>query len=217
MAKQASEEKNKKTHEPTEESVSQQHEAAASGHLEIDPELINADIEEFDHLSGRLKKYGKVSDLEKKEVQLKLDYLLQQIDESLKDYERRKKRNRRPALVFKVMIAGLSSVVTILLGVRVGDYWVKYLDQIAMIISALMSVVTTWNAFYDYTSLWVQFTKTVAQLGLLRKDIEYLRMGNDEITVSEVNYLKERYDDILHEAVKLVVRVRSEDMKDTKK
>jgi hypothetical protein len=184
---------------------------------DIDPELIDADIDTFDDLAKKTKTYGIISEKEKHEANKKMDYLIKQIDESLKDYERRKRRNRRPALMFKILIAGLSSVVTILLGVRVGDGWVKYLDQTALIISALMSVVTTWNAFYDYTALWVQFTKTVAQLGLLKKDIEYLRMGNEEITVSEVNYLKERFDDILHEAVKLVVRVRSEDVRETKK
>jgi len=185
--------------------------------VDIATELIEANIDEFDELAKKTKKYGLVSEQEKKEAAKKMDFLLKQIDESLKDYERRKRRNRRPALLFKILIAGLSSVVTILLGIRVEEIWVKHLDQIALVISALMSVVTTWNAFYDYTALWVQFTKTVAQLGLLHQDIEYMRMGNEEITVSEVNYLKERYDDILHEAVKLVVRVRSEDVKDTKR
>ena len=180
--------------------------------VDREEEIITADVKTFEYAQSLPKEYVTISEHEKQESAKKLDYLIKDIDKSIKLYEGRGKKNKRPALIFKVLTTGLSSVVTILLGLRVTNaVAVTVMNNLALAISALMTVVTAWNAFYDYTELWVQYSKTVEELSLLKKDIEYLQAGNDNITVYEITYLKKRYDQILVESVNLMVKVRSED------
>ena len=147
----------------------------------------------------------------KSEAALKLDYLTKKMEESIKEFTSKRKRNRRPALIFKILTTGLSAVVTILLGVKLGEMYLETMTNVALGISAMTTVIVAWSNFFDYNKLWVQYTKTVDDLNLLKNEMYYIKEGNEDINKNEVEAIRARYYSILDEAANFLHEVRSDD------
>ncbi len=151
------------------------------------------------------------SENESIEAQKKLDILLNQINDSIKEYRIKRQQNRRPALLFRILTTGLASVVTILIGMKVSTAYSEWLNNIALIISALMTVVSAWNSFFDYTELWVYYTKAEEDLKILKDEIEFALVGNAHLSLNDVNFFSIRYFEEKKAAVEYLHKVRSDE------
>lgn len=147
------------------------------------------------------------------EAEEKIEFLIGLVNQTINEYTLKRRKNRRPALVFKVLTTGLASVVTILLGIKVGNYMIEILNNIALIISALMTVISAWNTFFDYNELWVQYTATVDELELLKREIQYYRKGKLNLDIEDVDAFKNNYRAIVQEAADFLYQVRADDSK----
>lgn len=154
-----------------------------------------------------------------KQASKKLDLLVTNITASVKEYSSKRNKNKNPALIFKVLTTLLSAIVTILLGfnfqtIGYGTEFNGWTANIALSISALTTVVGVWGTFFDYNKLWVKYQVVVLELEALLKDITYIREGNSNIQMRDVNFFKKRYNTVLADVRGFINKVRSDDTSD---
>ncbi len=152
------------------------------------------------------------SDLEEKEARMKLQKLEEMVDASLKEYIGKREGKSGPALMAKVITSFMSAVITVLLGLNLGSFNKEnpaLFSNIALGISAFMTVIAVWNSFHDYNDLYSQYTKIAANLEILQKELEYLKEGNPSITMEDVEERKEKYFEALQDTANFLVSVKS--------
>ncbi|SEM24126.1 SLATT domain-containing protein [Streptacidiphilus jiangxiensis] len=106
-----------------------------------------------------------------------LDFVLGEVDTRLRGIKRHLQGDRRKAFGLEMATVSLSACSTVLLGVRVGDPTRQVLLDVALGISALITVLAAWQAFFSHRSLWIQASRTVALLETLKREIEFTRAG----------------------------------------
>jgi hypothetical protein len=74
----------------------------------------------------------------------------------------------------------LSGAITVLLGLRVTGVAERRLDDIALTMGALITVLAAAEAFFTHRGLWILRTVTVHRLETLRRRVEYYRSGLGE-------------------------------------
>ena len=155
-----------------------------------------------------------VSGDERKEASIKMKKLEEMVDASLKEFTHKRDNKQNPALIAKVFTSFLSAVITVLLGLNLGDFSKEnpaLLTNIALGISAFMTVISVWNSFHDYNDLFVQYTKIVSNLEILQKDISYLKEGKPYLTLEEVEERKAQYFEALRDNADFLYSVKAED------
>jgi len=155
-------------------------------------------------------RYHSVTEEEVQEASAKLLALKHQITQKKHEFLKRRKKSRNSAFFFRVLTAALASIVTILLGIDFGVNQ-KFMNNIALIISVGMTVLTISHRFFDSKALWVQYTYTTGQLDTLLFNIGYLEECRQSLRLKQVEYLRYRYDQLMAGTLKFIVSVRSEE------
>ena len=145
------------------------------------------------------------------EAEQKLEFLYNSVVVAFRDFTQKRLRNRGPAILFKMMATFLSAVVTVLLGVKVPNFYVELMNNAALMISAFMTFIAGLSALTDNHALWVQYTASSERMGLLISEIQFYVTGNKSIEMERVLELKDTYSEIIGEAAKRIVDVRAED------
>ena len=106
-----------------------------------------------------------------------LDNVKTELQKQIKRFSRRRKRDKRKALGLKISTVVLSATITMLLGLRVGEYTSTLLENIALVLGALVTVLAAADGFFAHRRLWILRTKTVRSLEALSRDIEQYESG----------------------------------------
>jgi hypothetical protein len=62
---------------------------------------------------------------------------------------------REPRFFFQLAAVSLSAAITVLLGLRVAAPWQGRLANAALVLGALLTVLSAADAFYQHRSLWI--------------------------------------------------------------
>ncbi|WP_189597144.1 SLATT domain-containing protein [Paenibacillus elgii] len=95
----------------------------------------------------------------------------------------------------KGVTISLSAVVTIVLGLDLGDVG----KGIALVLSTIVTAIGAWDAFTNYNQRSAQEYSNVNKLFSLYKDIKLYMEGNTNLKLEQYNQFKERYDSIHEE------------------
>ena len=127
------------------------------------------------------------------------------------DYNAKRRENKRKALLFKLTITGFSGATTVLLGLQgIGQEYL--LRNTALLLSAWVTLLSTWDSFFNHRGLWASYTTTCAALRAVESDLEYLLLRDDGMyTEEQTDKLYERYQAIIQETNQWWQRERSED------
>ncbi len=89
----------------------------------------------------------------------------------------------------------------------------KYLlRNSALLLSAWVTLLSTWDSFFNHRGLWGRYTTTCAALRAVESDLEYLLLkGSGMYTEGQIDELHERYQAIIQETNQWWQRERSED------
>ena len=71
------------------------------------------------------------------------------------------RQNKRVALRLRISSVLLSAVITVCLGIRLGEQaavWQAGLSNIALTLSAVITVVGAYEAFFDPRAIWIRET-----------------------------------------------------------
>jgi hypothetical protein len=150
---------------------------------------------------------------EQNEAYRKLMYLKKLINKDLSWYNNKFRKYSFTASVFKISVVLLSAIVTVLLGL---DYVAseaihqQIIKDIALLMSAMIAVITGLERFFDAKDLMVQYMKTFDKLEQMKTTIEYIEVGG-HYNLVEVERLKLKYDKVVVSTSNFVVEVRADE------
>jgi hypothetical protein len=143
----------------------------------------------------------------------KLKLIESEIDERVREFARKRKDDKHWAFGLKVMSVLLAAIITVLLGLQVGEDWGGVLKNIALVFGALITVINAYEAFYDYRALWIRRTVTLVNLYKLQRDFRFYKSGAEpgEISGAVVEKFKERLDEIMDHDLRNWLKLRDAD------
>src|SRR6185369_4295 len=104
-------------------------------------------------------------------TQNKLEYISGVIAKYISLYDRKRQRNKFLSLGIKLMGAGLAAAITIMLGLNISPEKKAVLSNIALIFGAMITVLNTWDAFFNHRALWIRFTVATQSLYCIKEDL----------------------------------------------
>lgn len=124
---------------------------------------------------------------------------------------------------FKIASIAISFFITIILGITLnteenlfGINAGMFVKNTAVILSALLTAINTWDAFGNFQSRSSQETAMINKLNMLLRDIHLYIEKNDNCLFEKYNEFKQRYSSIQEEYV-LERSSKDEDNSDNKK
>ena len=132
-------------------------------------------------------------------VSEKAAFLSKSLQTEIESFNAKRKENKSKALLLKLSITALGGITTVLLGLQ-GIGHESLLRNVALVFSALVTLLSTWDTFFNHRALWTRYTATYTALLGIESDLEYLRQGGDgALTESQVDALYRRAQAILRD------------------
>lgn len=139
------------------------------------------------------------------------DYLSQEIEKHIDLFDGKRQKNKFLALGIKLLGAMLAGTVTVLLGISVPQKSMTY-NNIALIFSALMTVLAAWDVFFNHKALWIRFTLATNALRALKQDLEYTNAkSGGRIDVQDTDRINSQLKAILKQTHESWEELRRED------
>jgi len=130
----------------------------------------------------------------------KATFLAGEIDRHIEWFRHARLVNKRRAFASRMGITLLSAATTVVLGFQgVSSAAIIPMKNAALVLSALVSLLSTWEGFFSHRALWVQYTATLARLQGLRADLRYMLSPQSESKDSALDALHLRLAAILEE------------------
>lgn len=129
------------------------------------------------------------------EAEEKLQYLIKLIEIDMEGGYYSGGILKEKARKTKLTIVIVSALVTMALGLNLGDTG----KNAAIILSAILTAVNTWDAFCNYHQRSIQEVTNVNKLSLLHKEILLYLKGNNNCEIEKYEEYKRKYDNIHEE------------------
>jgi hypothetical protein len=127
----------------------------------------------------------------------RINWLRKEISHHIAGFDRGRKENKRKALRFRLSIVALGGLTTVFLGLKDTGFD-SVLRNAALIASALVTLLSTWDAFYNHRGLWVRYTATLVDLYAIDTELRYLcEQGVGMIRITELDALFVRMQKVL--------------------
>ena len=104
--------------------------------------------------------------------QNQIDFLKSQIEEAIKALYFRRKNNKSKAFYMQISVTILSSISTIILGLKI-DKLEEFTRISALVISTFITIISGVDAFFNHKRLWVTYADTLNAMYSLRFDLDY--------------------------------------------
>jgi hypothetical protein len=123
--------------------------------------------------------------------------------------------NKKVALRLRISSVFLSAVVTVCLGLKfVGTgRWQTGLSDLALGLSALITIVGAYEAFFDPRAIWIRETIVYTRLRNLKREYEFWAAGCEgenlePAEAAKLESFKQKLDQILIESLKNWMKIR---------
>ena len=131
----------------------------------------------------------------------KAKFLSEALITDITDYDSRRLANKRKAFWSKILGISLSTLTTILLGWQgVEGKNLIIIKNVTLLLSACVTILAAWDAFFNHRELWVRYTSTTTRLKAIQSDLNYLLAGTPDPNQEKLDQLYDRYDTVLDEA-----------------
>jgi hypothetical protein len=138
-----------------------------------------------------------------------LNVLEEDLAEQIKSFDSSRQFYRRNFYYYTLVTATLSALTTILIGVG-QIFGSKWLSVLALITSAVITVVAAWDGFLRSRELWIQKTDTWMVLENLNSNIKYAKAKfGENLSEEQVDEFYRRFDQALMGEHELWKKVRS--------
>ncbi|MCU7822031.1 SLATT domain-containing protein [Kitasatospora sp. DSM 101779] len=140
-----------------------------------------------------------------------LAFVEEEVRSQLRIRTRRRDADRRRAFGLQISTVSLSAVITVLLGVQVGEPARQWLSDVALGLGAAITVLAAWQAFFSHRALWLQRSDTVHRLTALERRLVFHRAGlaEAEPDPAQVAEFLAAYEEIVQADHDSWTRVRS--------
>ena len=141
----------------------------------------------------------------------RLNWLQSDIDVLVGRYQADARDYKKQAFRLRIVSVLLAAIVTVLLGLKLNDAALTAaFSNGALVLSAAITVLSAYEAFFDPRALWVRETVTFARLKDLQRDLRFWAAGRDMETVdpAEVEKFKVRLDSVLEDTLKYWMKIK---------
>lgn len=135
-----------------------------------------------------------------------------ELDDRIRDFAHKRRRDKGKAFKLKILAVVFAASITVLLGINVGVVASGVLQNVALLLGAIITVLNAVEAFYDHRSLWIRRTVTLARLYELRRDLSLgiAVAGQSDIDSQTLSKLVSRYNRILDDDLKTWLKLRED-------
>jgi hypothetical protein len=140
-----------------------------------------------------------------------LEYFSKELEKQVDRYRNESSHYKTVAFRLKIVSVFLAAIITVLLGLKIGDSaMIGIFSNVALILGASITVLSAYEAFFDPRALWVRETVTFARLKDLQRDMDFWKSGlePDEIKMEELNRFKKRLDLILEDTLSYWMKIK---------
>ncbi len=95
------------------------------------------------------------------------------INDNKNKYTNQRKYMFRLVKWYKYPLVILSALSTVILGLQIGDEWIQWQKNIALIVMAAITLLTTLFTFWNIEEYWLQNKVIEQQLDVLRQKFAY--------------------------------------------
>jgi len=141
----------------------------------------------------------------------RLSWLQTEIDGLVSRYQNEARDYKKQAFRLRIVSVCLAAVVTVLLGIKLQDVaMTAAFSNVALILSAAITVLSAYEAFFDPRALWVRETVTFARLKDLQRDIRFWAAGREPeaMDIADVERFKVRLDTVLEDTLKYWMKIK---------
>lgn len=134
----------------------------------------------------------------------KISFLKDNIDKRINSFKEKSKYYRKISWIYKIVSSVLGGLIAILLGFKIDNAFYKdIIIDISIVFGSMITIVSTFESFWEPRNLWIRFTMTTNDLRSLKYELDYLeKNGIDKITIDEIDSISNRYNEILKDANK---------------
>jgi len=127
----------------------------------------------------------------------KVSFLKKQLSESIEYVRNDRHRNQRRASFIKMVSIVFSGSATILLGLQISGN-PPLLKEIAFVLTALVTLFSSLEPFYNFRGLWVEDERAEYQFHRLLDRIEFYIAGlkSNQIDPKQINEFNRNYQEI---------------------
>ena len=124
--------------------------------------------------------------------------LKDQILKRIENFDKKRISYRRGTARTYFSTAILAALSTVLLGMHI-DGWAEPVRVIVLIITAFLSILNSYNAFYNYKELWVANNDALNKLYALGFSMDFAAKGKNPLSDQDIQAFKDQYQSILNE------------------
>ncbi|MFK7798558.1 MAG: DUF4231 domain-containing protein [Aureispira sp.] len=138
----------------------------------------------------------------KTSLKAKVEFLQQSMEEKIQSFHAKRISNKNKATWLHISVTLLGSISTIVLGLEISknNLLIDYTKNVALVTSALITLISGYTTFFDHKDLWINYTKTRNELKKLQFEFDYYLIGEPDITHEKIDEFKEKYNTILTRA-----------------
>ena len=142
----------------------------------------------------------------------KLEFLENELSKFVKEYKRDRLIYRNLGFIFKMTTVFFSATITVLLGLRGMDNLAGTYANIALVLGALITVISAADAFFDFRSLWIRKQVLFRSLQEVERELNYYKSGmeQEEINVKQITKYLDKLNDILRKDMEDWIRTKGE-------
>ena len=111
-----------------------------------------------------------------KEIETKVELLQLKIEGSIGNVRHNRKTNRKKASFIKLTTTFCAAAATVLLGLEVTNFVIQ-LKDIALIFTALVTLLSALEPFFNFRALWVEHEVALWKFYRLRDKLEFYVSG----------------------------------------
>jgi hypothetical protein len=132
------------------------------------------------------------------------EHLAEVVSTQIVSFAARRQTNKKKAFWFKMLITSFSAGTTILLGLQGLETLFPsaptVIKNMALVLSAFVTLFSAWDTFFNHKALWVRYTKTVTDLRSILSELEFLSSNTDsKVEGTDLDRLFRKYQSVLDE------------------
>jgi hypothetical protein len=129
------------------------------------------------------------------------EHLVETAERCLGVFNGKRQKNKFLAFGLKIFIALLSAGITVLLGLSYPNKPETTYKNVALGLSALSAVMSTWDAFFNHRTLWIRYTIAANRMRSLLEKIRYETAKNQGVLPTAMaDEMFGKYQEIVDEA-----------------
>ncbi|MGY2119776.1 SLATT domain-containing protein [Nocardia gipuzkoensis] len=126
------------------------------------------------------------------------EHLTHLLSKTIAKHDKRKNQLRRANWTLRIGAMVLGGISTVILGLQIdSDSYTLVSRNIALVISAVLTLITSLHSFWDLDNYWLKRKVIYNELVLLGERLDFLKASDSPIKEIELNKLFSNYLEIL--------------------